>query len=192
MKYKLSILLFLAFIIFSCRDYTPRPVGYNRIDLPERNIKEFVFPEFSFSYPDYIRIDTLKSSAKNEYWFNIVYPQNGAVIHLTYIRVNKNTVNKAIDDSYHLAYSHAIKAENIEQIAYKNEKAHVSGIFYDIQGDVATPAQFFLTDSLNHFVRGSFYFSTTVDMDSIEPVTERVKEDLKAMIGSFRWYSSLR
>ena len=31
---------------------------------------------------------------------------------------------------------------------------------YTFQGSTATPMQFYLTDSLNHFVRGALYFNS--------------------------------
>lgn len=162
-------------------------MGYNRIELPQRNINRYSFPKFSFEYPDYVRIDTLTPSSKNEYWFNIVYPKQEAVLHCTYLPIDMNNLSKVIEDSYHLAYGHAVKADEIKQNLYVNEESKVSGIIYEIEGDVATPVQFFVTDSLRHFLRGSFYYSDKVNIDSVAPFTAMVKEDIQRMIESFFW-----
>lgn len=185
MKYLIIGLLFLLFA--SCREYTPKPVGYNRINLPAYKEQRHTFPQFSFAFPDYIRIDTLYSEVQNQYWFNIVYPQFNAVIHCTYLNISKEGFSKAVEDSYHLAYSHAIKADEITQELYTNDEADVSGIIYGIEGNVATPAQFFVTDSIKHFLRGSFYYSDKVNMDSVAPITASVKQDIQRMIETFSW-----
>ena len=66
-------------------------------------------------------------------------------------------------------------------------KNNVSGIAFDIDGPSASPFQFFLTDSLHHFVRGALYFNTEVRADSIAPIVEFVEEDLLYLIETFEW-----
>lgn len=185
MKY--LFILISVFFMISCRDYTPRPTGYNRIDFPESRLKKYNFKSFSFEYPDYVVIDTLTSPAKGELWFNIVYPRYDAVIHCTYLPISSKDLSKAVEDSHQLAYSHTLKSEGINHIVYRNEGAGVSGLIYEIEGDVATPIQFFVTDSIKNFFRGSFYYSTKVNMDSVAPVTNHIKEDIRQMIDSFVW-----
>lgn len=188
MKHSAAGLLLLSFLLLtSCRDYTPRPVGYNRIDLPEKNTERYTFPQFSFDLPDYIHIDTLPSHISGQYWFNIVYPRYDAVIHCTYLNISKDILPGTIEDSYHLAYSHSLKADEIKQQLYTNKESKVSGIVYEIEGEVATPVQFFATDSLHHFLRGSFYYSAKVNTDSVVPITASVKEDIRQMISTLVW-----
>ena len=55
---------------------------------------------------------------------------------------------------------------------------------YDYEGITATSSQFYLTDSVKHFFRGSFYFDTEIN-DSIVPIKNFVKEDIKYLIESF-------
>jgi hypothetical protein len=57
---------------------------------------------------------------------------------------------------------------------------------YSFQGNTATPLQFFLTDSANHFVRGALYFNTAVN-DSIIPISNFIKDDIYAIIESWKW-----
>ena len=52
----------------------------------------------------------------------------------------------------------------------------------------ATATQFYLTDSVNHFFRGALYFNTEVT-DSILPINNFLKEDVKHIIKTFRWKS---
>ncbi len=192
MKHLATGLLLTFLFMASCRDYTPRPVGYNRIDPPDRTAERHAFPQFSFDLPDYTRIDTLHAPASNQFWFNIVYPQYNATIHCTYLSIDRNALPGVIEDSYHLAYSHSVKANKINQYLYTNSETKVSGILYEIEGDVASPAQFFVTDSIHHFLRGSFYYSVKVNTDSVAPVTDMVKEDIRQMINTFAWQKTAK
>ena len=65
-------------------------------------------------------------------------------------------------------------------------KNKVFGMLYDYEGITATSSQFYLTDSVEHFFRGSFYFNTEIN-DSIAPINNFVKEDVRFLIESFRW-----
>lgn len=182
----IALCLLLLFSV-ACSEYTPKPKGYNRIDNTESRYVEYNFPKFSFKYSDQVRIDTLQSKGKGEIWFNIVYPQYNAVVYCTYLPISKTTLPKVLEDSYRLAYNHAIKADGIDRKIYINEEMNVSGTLYSIGGNVATPAQFYLTDSISHFFRGSFYYAEKVDMDSVAPITSFVMKDIQEMINTFAW-----
>ncbi|PXV63518.1 gliding motility-associated lipoprotein GldD [Dysgonomonas alginatilytica] len=187
--YKYFILITLYLLLFStgCNEYTPKPKGYNRIDNIESGYIEYNFQKFSFKYSDAVRIDTLQSKEKGEVWFNIVYPQYNAIVYCTYLPISKVTLPKILEDSHRLAYNHALKADAIDQLIYKNEDLNVSGTLYYIAGNVATPAQFYLTDSISHFFRGSFYYNEKADMDSVAPITDFVIKDIQEMINTFSW-----
>ncbi len=178
--------LLLVFIT-GCNEYTPIPKGYNRIDDAKAEYVEYNFPQFSFKYSGQVRVDTLQSKAKDEIWFNIIYPQYNAVIYCTYLPVSKLSLPNTLEDSYRLAFNHSIKADAILQKTYSNTDRKVSGTMYSIEGDVATPVQFFLTDSVSHFFRGSFYYTEKVNADSVAPITEFVLRDISEMISTFRW-----
>lgn len=187
-KKNIFILLLFVLVAVGCKDYTPKPRGYNRIDIQtDRRAEYLCFPEFSFEYSGAAKIDTLKSPNKGERWFNIVYPEYDAVIHCTYLPVTSTTLPKALEDSYHLAYSHSLKADGINQRLFNDRDKKVSGILYEIGGQVATPVQFFVTDSVRHFLRGSFYYSGKVNTDSVAPVTEYIINDIGRMMGSISW-----
>jgi len=58
---------------------------------------------------------------------------------------------------------------------------------FEIEGDVATPIQFFLSDSTNHFFRASLYFENKVQVDSMAPVYEFVRQDIDTLLSTFYW-----
>jgi hypothetical protein len=185
--YIAGVIFLICVILGACQEYTPKPIGYNRIDIEEDSMKRYNFTDFSFEYPESIRIDIINTKIEKEFWFDIVYPRYNATIHCTYLPITKQTLPKALEDSYHLAYSHTTKADGINQHLYNDPERRVFGILYEIEGDVATPAQFFVTDSVSHFLRGSFYYSAKVDPDSVAPVTEYVLGNICRIINTVKW-----
>ena len=85
-----------------------------------------------------------------------------------------------------MAYKHNIVADAISEQLYINDSLKVYGLLYDYKGVTATSVQFFLTDSINHFFRGALYFNTEV-CDSILPLNNFLKEDVKHLIETFHW-----
>ncbi len=61
------------------------------------------------------------------------------------------------------------------------------GILYRIDGNVASPMQFFLTDSTTHFLRGALYIRATPDIDSLKPVVDFLEKDVVYLIESTKW-----
>lgn len=190
-----GMILILLLTHFSSCDtpYPPKPKGFFRIDLPEKSYRQFtseVCP-FKFQYPLYADIirDSLffNKAAENPCWLNIDFKDLGGKIHLSYKEINaENSLEKLIEDAHKLTFKHTTKADFIDENVVQN--AHgVSGVLFEVGGNAASNAQFFLTDSSQHFIRGSLYFSSTPNEDSLAPVIRFVKEDMLKMMQSFEW-----
>lgn len=195
MKQTLLILLCFLFIT-SCAEeniYIPKPRTYPRIDFPIKEYQAFdaSFCDMTFNYPAYSHINKeetfFEEKPKHECWFDIIIPKLNGKIHCNYNPINGRTsFDKLINDAYTMAGKHNIKAEFYKETALQFPN-NVSGIIFEIEGDVATPIQFYLTDSTNHFFRGSLYFNNKVNVDSMAPVYKFVKTDIDTLIESFRW-----
>lgn len=175
---KITLCLFVVFLFFRCggdKDYVPKPIGYNRIEKPHYIYNYYQQPRYSFEYADIAKINEEKDSLN---WFNIVYPNYKAIVYCSYLPINKQTLNKALEDSYHLAYSHTIMAEAINGNTYSDDARHIGGMLYQLDGNVATPIQFFVTDSTSHFLRGSLYYTEHFNLDSVAPITDFIKDDI--------------
>ena len=183
------LLVIIGFLFFSCNDHTPKPKGYARIDRNETKRKEFKHPAFSFFYTDDAEIKEVKKEERDEFWFNISYPSHNAAIYCTYIYMHKNQLPGLLEDSYQLAYSHAMKADGIGQVAFSDSIRHKTGILYDIKGAVAVPIQFYVTDNETHFLRGSLYFNDVVQPDSVAPIVSFLRKDIENIIESLKWNS---
>ena len=183
--------LFLFLIVFAAgcnSDFTPKPRGYFRIDLPEKVYQKFdtTYP-FTFEYPVYATIQRDSSRLAEPYWFNIVYRPFNAQLHFSYKVIHDN-LKQYLDDSRTLVNKHIPKANAIQQREYLDAPNKVYGLVFDIKGsDAASTYQFYLTDSVSRFVRGALYFNLVPNNDSLQPVIDFLKQDLQHMIATFRW-----
>jgi gliding motility-associated lipoprotein GldD len=106
---------------------------------------------------------------------------------LSYKEINEqNSLSKLLEDSHKLTFKHTRKAQYIDENVLHNDHG-VSGILYEIGGNAASNAQFFLTDSVKHYIRGSLYFSSVPNEDSLAPVIKFVKDDMMKMFKTFEW-----
>ncbi len=185
---KQIITLFLLVTLFACNNEpVPKPAGYFRIDLPEKEyqlIDSIPFP-FQFDLPQYAAVN-LKRTAKDKRFLNIDFSKYGARIHMSYLPVEDN-LPKLLDDPRTLVYKHIEKAQDITENRIHDSKKRVFGTFYSLDGNTASGSQFYLTDSTQHFFRGALYFNVVPNYDSIAPVQVFIKEDIERLIDSFEW-----
>lgn len=181
-------------MLSSCNnEYTPKPKAYPRVYFPKHEYKNFSKPDcpFQFDIPVYSAVadDSVYFGGNNPNpcWLTVyIAPFNGT-INLTYKEIDKNTsLQKLVEDAYKLSYKHTRKADYINELKIDNQNG-AGGLLYDVGGDAASNVQFFLTDSSKHFIRGALYFNNTPNSDSMAPVVDFVKEDLKQLLKSFRW-----
>lgn len=193
---KIYPILFIIFILSTVRceemSNTPKPRTYPRIVYPEKLYQMYNSAcPFRFEYPKYgvVERDTIfmNRKAPSDCWFNVKIPSMNAVIHCSYYPIDdKNTFNKLRTDAYELAGKHNVKADYIDELPI-NKPHHVSGFIFNIEGQAASPFQFYLTDSIHHFLRGALYINAPMKGDSLIPVIEFMKTDVLQMINTFEW-----
>jgi gliding motility-associated lipoprotein GldD len=187
-----SFLIFLGSILFllSCNggDYTPKPRGYFRIELPEKSYTDYTPADcpFSFEYPSYAEVVPDDGRFAEPCWLNIKYPQLNAEINLSYKPVSGN-LEKFLEDSRTMTYRHTVRAEAINEKLIETENPGVNGVYYELEGNTASAVQFFVTDSTRHFLRGSLYFNVAPQRDSLNPVIDFIKEDIVHLINTLQW-----
>jgi len=182
-KIYLSFFILIAFTIFSCKDDAmPKPTSHLRLDYPVAKYVSFENQcPFSFS----INNDAI-IKGKEGCNFTISYPRMKANIYLSYKPVNGN-IDVLLRDAQNLTYEHVIKADDIVEQPFLNRDDKVYGMFYQVQGNAATNAQFYITDSTSHFVLGSVYFYAKPNFDSVMPAANYIKNDMRAIMESLKW-----
>ena len=187
---QLSILILL---LSSCNStYIQKPTGYFKIDFPEKKYRIFDVPgyPYKFEYPVYANV--VKDSSffgdkpENPWWINIDFPQFSGHVYISYKVIGINKLDKLLSDAFSLTNKHAVKANGIDDSLIITPN-NIYGMFFKVEGDVATANQFFLTDSVKHFIRGALYFDATPKQDSIQPVNDFLVEDMKHLINTFEW-----
>ena len=186
----LAAMAVVCFIV-SCNNektYLPKPRGYFRIDLPEKAYSRVdTIERYSFECPQYAMITPDPYSPNEKNWVNIEMPQFKGSIHITHKPVNGN-LSEYLEDVHTMITKHLQKANGVSDSLIVNDEHHVYGLFIEMDGKgVATPMQFYLTDSTRNFVRGALYFNFKPDNDSMQPVINFIREDIDHMINTFEW-----
>lgn len=114
------------------------------------------------------------------------YPMMKGSIYLTYKPVEGN-LNRLLTDAQRLSYEHVVKADNIIEQPFINEESRVFGMFYEVTGNAASQSQFYVTDSINHFVTGSLYFYAKPNYDSIYPAAIYLQKDIRKIMETLSW-----
>ena len=186
--------LLLLCIIISCiacgNDPLPKPKAMLRLEYPQPTYKKVDIPlPFTFEKNEIADpISNIKlDGVNNLYGVNINYPQLKGTVYLTYKKVEKNNLINLLRDAQNLTQKHTMKADEIEGDIYENPKNKVFGMFYEVGGNAASQSQFYVTDSINHFLVGSLYFYAKPNYDSIYPAAVYLKNDIKHIMESIEW-----
>lgn len=181
--YKSFLCLFLICFANSCKeDVLPKPKAQLRLEYPEAK-----YQNAATNCPYSFDINTISKINKgNNCAIEIDYPQMNGTVYLTY-RPVKNDINKLLKDAQKITYEHVVKADNILEEKYVNQQQQVYGMFYDVSGNAASQSQFYVTDSLRHFITGSIYFNAKPNYDSIYPAAVYLKNDIKRLMETIYW-----
>ncbi len=193
MKHSFSLFVMLGMLTcLSCNtDYLPKPKAYLRLDYPKAQ-----YAPSSLKLPIVFDINTqarvyIKTigNAPNSYGITIQYPALKGTIFLTYkpIGNNKATLNSYLLDAQKFTQEHARKANAIIDQLYENRSKKVYGMFYEVGGNAASQSQFYVTDSVQHFLTGSLYFRIKPNYDSIYPAAKYLENDIRRIMESMHW-----
>lgn len=169
----------------------PKPRGYHRIEFPAFEYAAYAHPSgVSFEVPIYSKIERIEVGAPETgvCWFNCAFPQFSAKLHCTLMPVaDEAQFASLVEDAHQMVFSHRMKAAGIHTQQFDFTERRVSGVMYNLQGPVASPIQFFATDSAAHFLRGSLYFDHAPDPDSLQPSLAHIEKNIVHLIESLAW-----
>lgn len=187
MPKKVFTYYFLLIFFFSCEEnYTPKPKGFNRIDLPRASYQS-IGADYPYQF-EYSTLVNIEKDTSEDYWINLNYKDFDAVVQLTYKDLTdpKNEAEIIMNEAFELTKKHMVKAYSIEESLIGMKNGQVASVA-ELEGEVPTQFQFYTSDTSNHFFRGALYFNTALKNDSLAPIIEFIKKDMVHMLNTFEW-----
>lgn len=183
---KVCFLFALVIMISSCNnDPRPKPKAFLALEYPMAEYAVYSANcSYSFERNKIAEVSTAKVNVPC--WININYRLLDATIFITYQKVNNN-LDSLLRDAQRMPLQHTIKADFIEGDIYSNPENKTYGMFYEVEGNAASQAQFYITDSIRHFITGSLYFNQKPNYDSIMPAAAYLKTDIKHLMETLKW-----
>jgi gliding motility-associated lipoprotein GldD len=180
-------------LLCSCgENYVPKPKAQLRLEYPEaKYVDADLNLPFTFDKNILAKKITLKEikAPTKSYGINLEYPALKGTIYLTYKAIDKDARNLRdfLRDAQKFTLEHTKKADEIPAYPYESKERRVYGMLSEVKGNVASPAQFYVTDSLNHFLTGSLYFYAKPNYDSILPAANYLQKDIKRIMETITW-----
>jgi len=187
---KRPILTSLIIFCLSCGDEAlPKPKAELRLEYstPKYEVAHLNLP---FTFEENIitkNVTNIKvANDSMSLGIDINYPEMKGTIYLTYKKINGNLIS-LIKDAQNLTQKHTIKADEIIEQKFINDSSKVFGMFYEVGGNAASQSQFYVTDSIHHFLNGSLYFYAKPNYDSLYPAAVYLKNDIKHIMETLKW-----
>ncbi len=194
MKQLIFIASLSLFVCACSKVYSPKPKGYNRIDLPKHTYQNLpdTFP-YGFEYSEHAEVQPDSSPTAEPYWITLHYPEFMADVQLTYkpIKNQEALLKEYLGDAYRLTTSHQVKAYSIEESNVRTPSGKTATVA-ELSGEVPSQFQFHITDSTEHFLRGALYFRTATKNDSLAPVIEYMKVDIIHLLNTLTWNDNVK
>jgi gliding motility-associated lipoprotein GldD len=130
--------------------------------------------------------DRARVLSKGDCSMKIEYPEMEATVFINYKPI-QNNLRELLIDGQKLSYDHNRKADIIAEYPFSNVDKNAYGMMYEVEGDAASNAQFYVTDSTKHFITASLYFYAQPNFDSIYPAVDYVKKDMIKILETLEW-----
>ena len=182
-----------ALMLASCGgagDYSPKPQAYLRIDLPPHAYTVYDTAALPFTFEQSQLSEVVwKKGRKGEKWIDLRYPNYKGYVFLTYKELQgKRDLAGQVDTSLKFLENHYAYSTGVDEQQFVDREHRIYGTTYHLKGqNVASTYQFWATDSVRHFLRGSLYIDCTPNNDSLAPVLTYIQEDINHLIESIRW-----
>jgi len=179
------LVIFILLTLSSCNntEILPKPKAFLNL-----TYKKAPYTTINSNCPYTFEISTdVKHHFTEKCWVNLNYPKLKASVNITYRKI-ENNFKELLRESEKLTYNHAIKADLISApILYDNLERKTYGSLSEITGNAASPLQFHITDSTNHFITGAVYFKVQPNYDSILPAIKYIEKDIKHIMETIVW-----
>ena len=183
----ISLLLIFFSIFYSCVDSNlPKQSAFLRIEFPEPN---YIAPnEIKLPIHFYYNLSAADVNVTNSKQFYLNYPKMNLIVDMS---LNKITKREDLENNFRdfslTLETHSKKSNGVFIREYENLNNRVYAKIFELRGDVASPIQFYLTDSTSNFINGSLNLKFKSKYDSIFPTIQYVKNDILVLVESLNW-----
>ena len=177
------MVLFMVFIIASCSNAPiyPKPKAFLSLSYQKAHYSLFENDYYTLPIPSKAQI--LNETSKS---IELFYPELNASVYINYAPVTPSLEEMVRGIEQKLS-EHQIKATAIVAYPYEEVRDSKVGVLYEIKGNAASAAQFYVTDKKRHFLNGALYFNIKPNYDSIYPAAQYIIKDLREMISQVSW-----
>ena len=187
-SYKILFLFGLFLFQFSCDEsnYLPREKGFLRLEFEKPTYNSFSDESsaLNFIYNDAYSSFEIVSDEK----IVLRYKDIKISIVLSDVKLeNISSFEESIQNFYMFLEPHRKKSNQISIKEFTSADNKRFAKVIEMRGQVASPLQFYVTDSINHFLFGSMNIMEKSDYDSIYPSVMYVKNDIFSIIESVNW-----
>ncbi|GAA4116248.1 gliding motility lipoprotein GldD [Aquimarina addita] len=176
----------MCLLLLSCgEEKLPKPRAMLRLNYPAP-VYEDLDMDCSYTVKKNKMVQIKNAKYTRPCWYNMYYPDLKATVYLSHYEI-KNNLDSLLRDAQNLTMEHHIKADGIKNKEHINEEEKVYGTLYIVSGNAASPYQFYVTDSIKHFVSGSVYFDARPNYDSILPAANYLQNDLMHFMETIQW-----
>lgn len=180
----------LMMTLFACGDdkTTPKPSTFLRLDIKNEGFVKYQSNcGYSFDVDKLFKVkDVVDENGHLTCHKDLDFGKLNGVMNFSYIEMNR-PLKDYIDYALDKMESHKVRATAIDDTTFLFPQKRVFGTLFSLKGDVASPFQFYLTDSTQHFASGVVYFNSIPNYDSLRPSLDYLKKDIVRMIETFSW-----
>lgn len=161
-----------------------------RFDFPQKEYALYDTAPLPFTFERATNAKlVMKKDERRLKWVDITYPDQKGVVFLSYIALKgPEDLRGEIDTSYELLKPHFDFSSGVDENLFISPSHKVYATTYMLKGSkVASTYQFWATDSVHHFLRGSLYLEGVPNNDSLAPVLEYLRTDLDHLLETLEW-----
>ena len=186
--HKILFLFGLLLFHFSCDEtsYLPREKAFLRLEFEKPMYDTFSseFSKLNFifnnAYASFEKVSDKKTVLR--------YKDIKIDIVLSDIQLeNTSSIEESLQNFYMFLEPHRKKSNqtSVKEFVSADNKRFAK--VFEMRGPVASPLQYYVTDSINNFLFGSMNLTEKSDYDSIYPSVMYVKNDIFSIIESVNW-----
>ncbi len=193
LDFSMKVVFFISFLLLiSCENegmLIPKPSTFLRSELPvPKYAKINSKVPYTFELNQAYSGNQVVSGTIVTPHLEIVLGKLNGVCYFNYYPIpNRDSLVRYINISNDKVGEHQVKAKGIvdQQFLFPEKKVYAT--LFELQGDVATNFQFYITDSVHHFARGEILMNCAPKYDSLRPSLDYIKRDLIHLIETFEW-----